>query len=84
MDNRRPFEFLIGRFREVVENLINSVDGPFWRSQTTLDFVWYQTRYKKQIRIAAEEEELESYESRMSSDWLDDLKPLSSDWHKPF
>jgi hypothetical protein len=26
--------------------------------------------------IAAEEEELQSYESRMSSDWLEDLKPL--------
>ena len=39
---------------------------------------------KKQIRIAAEEEELESYESRMSSEWLDDLKPLGTDWHKPF
>jgi hypothetical protein len=30
---------------------------------------------KKQIRIAAEEEELESYESHVE-DWLDDLKPL--------
>jgi iodotyrosine deiodinase len=39
---------------------------------------------KKQIRIAAEEEELESYESRMSSDWLEDLKPLGTDWRKPF
>jgi hypothetical protein len=25
-----------------------------------------------------------SYESRMSSDWLDDLKPLGTDWRKPF
>jgi hypothetical protein len=25
---------------------------------------------KKKIRIAAEEEEMQSYESRMSSDWL--------------
>jgi hypothetical protein len=32
----------------------------------------------------AEEEELQSYESRMSSDWLDDLKPLGTDWRKPF
>jgi hypothetical protein len=34
--------------------------------------------------IAAEEEELQSYESRMSSDWLEDLKPLGTDWRKPF
>jgi hypothetical protein len=33
---------------------------------------------------AAEEEEMQSYESRMSSDWLDDLKPLGTDWRKPF
>ena len=39
---------------------------------------------KKQIRIAAEQEEYESYESRMSSEWIDDLKPLGTDWHKPF
>jgi nitroreductase len=39
---------------------------------------------KKQIRVAAEQEELESYKSRMSSDWLEDLKPLGTDWHKPF
>jgi hypothetical protein len=32
----------------------------------------------KTIRIAAEEEEMQSYE-RMSSDWLDDLKPLGTD-----
>jgi hypothetical protein len=27
---------------------------------------------------------MQSYESRMSSDWLDDLKPLGTDWRKPF
>jgi hypothetical protein len=37
---------------------------------------------KKTNRIAAEEKQ--SYESRMSSDWLDDLKPLGTDWRKPF
>jgi hypothetical protein len=41
-------------------------------------------RNQKKIRIAAEEEEMQSYESRMSSDWLDDLKPLGTDWRKPF
>lgn len=39
---------------------------------------------KKQIKIAAEEEEKASYVSRMSSEWLDDLKPLGTDWQKPF
>lgn len=39
---------------------------------------------KKEIRYAAEKEEKESYESRMSSEWLEDLKPLQTDWQKQF
>lgn len=39
---------------------------------------------KKQIRKAAEKEEYESYHNRMSDSWLDDLKPMGTDWHKPF
>jgi nitroreductase len=39
---------------------------------------------KKQIRIAAEEEEKLSYEGRMSDEWLKDLAPIGTDWQKPF
>jgi nitroreductase len=39
---------------------------------------------KKEIRIAAEKEEKLSYDTRMSDRWLDDLKPLGTDWQKPF
>ena len=39
---------------------------------------------KKEIRVAAEKEEQESYESRMSSEWLEDLRPLQTDWKKSF
>jgi iodotyrosine deiodinase len=39
---------------------------------------------KKQIREAAEKEEMESYSNRMSDEWLNDLKPLGTDWQKPF
>lgn len=39
---------------------------------------------KKQIREAAEKEEYESYHGRMSEEWLNDLKPFETDWHKPF
>ncbi|MCU0382810.1 MAG: nitroreductase family protein [Cyclobacteriaceae bacterium] len=39
---------------------------------------------KKKIRNAAEAEEKESYENRMSDEWLEDLKPLQTDWQKPF
>lgn len=41
-------------------------------------------RLKKQIRQAAEKEEYESYQSRMSEEWLKDLAPLGTDWNKPF
>ncbi len=39
---------------------------------------------KRQIREAAEKEEFENYHGRMSEDWLRDLAPLGTDWHKPF
>ena len=40
---------------------------------------------KRQIRIAAEKEERESYQGgRMPPDWLHALQPLGTDWHKPY
>ena len=39
---------------------------------------------KKQIRIAAEKEEFESYTTRMSDEWLEDLKHIGTDWQKEF
>ncbi|TWU44368.1 NADH dehydrogenase [Novipirellula aureliae] len=40
---------------------------------------------KRQIRVAAEAEERESYlGGRMSPEWIDALAPLGTDWQKPF
>lgn len=39
---------------------------------------------KRRIRIAAEKEENESYNSRMPQEWKDDLAVLGTDWQKPF
>jgi iodotyrosine deiodinase len=39
---------------------------------------------KRRIRIAAEEEERESYERRMPDEWLRALAPLGTDWRKEF
>jgi iodotyrosine deiodinase len=39
---------------------------------------------RKQIRIAAEKEERESYDHRMTEEWLKDLEPIGTDWNKPF
>jgi nitroreductase len=38
---------------------------------------------KREMRLAAEAEERESYERRMSQEWLDALAPLGTDWQKP-
>lgn len=38
---------------------------------------------KREIRIAAEAEEKESYERRMSQEWLEALAHLGTDWRKP-
>jgi nitroreductase len=39
---------------------------------------------KAAIRAAAEAEERENYERRMPAEWLADLAPFGTDWHKPF
>lgn len=39
---------------------------------------------KAQIREAAEKEEYVNYHGRMSEEWLQDLEPFGTDWHKPF
>ncbi len=39
---------------------------------------------KRRIREAAEAEEREFYERRATPEWLADLAPLGTDWHKPF
>lgn len=39
---------------------------------------------KKEIRLAAEKEEFDSYKGRMSDRWLNDLKPIGTNWNKPF
>lgn len=39
---------------------------------------------KKEIRNAAEREEMINYSSRMSKEWLDDLRQFGTNWQKPF
>jgi iodotyrosine deiodinase len=88
MDNRRSVREFSDRAipRKVIENLIQTAStAPSGAHKQPWTFcVVSNPQVKKQIRVAAEQEELESYKSRMSSDWLEDLKPLGTDWHKPF
>lgn len=39
---------------------------------------------KRTIREAAEAEERESYGGRMPPAWIEALRPLGTDWHKPY
>lgn len=72
--------------REVIENIIKSAStAPSGAHKQPWTFcVVSNPELKKQIREAAEKEEYESYTKRMSEEWLDDLKPMATDWHKPF
>ena len=72
--------------KEVIENLILSAStAPSGAHKQPWIFVAIQdAEIKKQIRIAAEEEEFKSYNERMPQEWLNDLKPFGTNWEKPF
>lgn len=72
--------------KEVIENILKSAStAPSGAHKQPWTFCVVSNReIKKQIREAAEKEEYESYTKRMSEEWLDDLKPMATDWHKPF
>lgn len=72
--------------KEVIENIIKTASAaPSGAHKQPWTFcVVSSTELKKQIRIAAEKEEYESYNGRMPEDWKKDLLPLQTDWHKEF
>jgi nitroreductase len=72
--------------QEVIENIIQAAStAPSGAHKQPWTFcVVKDPDLKKQIRDAAEKEEFDSYNGRMSPDWLEDLKPLQTDWKKPF
>lgn len=70
---------------ELIENAIRAASlAPSGANQQPWTFVVVSDlEIKRQIRLAAEAEEKESYEHRMSQEWLDALAVLGTDWHKP-
>lgn len=72
--------------RDVIANIIKTAStAPSGAHKQPWFFVAIQDpAIKKKIRIAAEAEEKEFYESRAPEEWLEDLAPLGTDWHKPF
>jgi nitroreductase len=71
---------------EVIHNLLKTAStAPSGAHKQPWTFcVVSDPEIKKRIRSEAEKEEFESYNGRMSEEWLRDLRPLQTDWTKPF
>lgn len=72
--------------KEVMNNLIMAAStAPSGAHKQPWSFcVVSSPKLKTEIRKAAEKEEYESYTKRMSDEWLNDLKPMQTNWEKPF
>ena len=72
--------------REVIESVIRTAaTAPSGAHKQPWTFCVVENQdLKKDIREAAEKEEYESYTGRMPEEWLADLRPLQTDWQKPF
>ncbi len=71
---------------EVIKNCILSAgSAPSGANMQPWHFVVISDKkIKEQIRFAAEKEEKEFYEKRAPKEWLEALKPLGTNEHKPF
>lgn len=72
--------------KEVVDNIVmTAASAPSGAHKQPWTFcIVSDPGIKRKIREAAEQEEYENYNGRMSEEWLDDLQPFGTDWHKPF
>ena len=72
--------------KEIIENIIKSAStAPSGAHKQPWFFCAISNKkIKSEIRKAAEKEEYENYHSRMSEEWLEDLKTFDTNWEKPF
>jgi nitroreductase len=72
--------------REVIEACIAAAgSAPSGANQQPWHFVAISDpAVKRRIREAAEAEEREFYEHRAPEEWLEALRPIGTDWRKPF
>ena len=72
--------------KSVVETIIKTAaSAPSGANKQPWTFVAIANpELKSKIREAAEKEEIENYNGRMSEDWLKDLAHLGTDWRKEF
>jgi nitroreductase len=88
MNTRRSVRFFSDRAvpRALIEYAIKSAGtAPSGAHRQPWQFVAISNpEMKHQIRVAAEAEEQETYERRMSDEWRNALAPIGTDWQKPF
>ena len=88
LDQRRTVRTFSDRpvSRETIENLIRAAGtAPSGANKQPWRFVAVQDpALKKEIRVAAEQEEREFYFRRANEQWLRDLAAVGTDEHKPF
>ncbi len=88
MDRRRSLRMFSDKSvpKELIENLIRTASSaPSGAHKQPWTFCAVSDpAIQSKIREAAEAEEYESYNGRMSDEWLEDLKQFGTDWHKPF
>lgn len=88
MDRRRSVRFFSDESvpRKLIERAIQTAGtAPSGAHKQPWTFVAVSDPIlKHRIRVAAEEEEKESYEERMSEEWLQALAPIGTTWEKPF
>lgn len=88
MQRRRTVRHFSARSvpRELIEQcLLTAGTAPSGAHQQPWHFVAIQDpAVKAQIRVAAEKEEQEFYRHRAPPDWLEALRPLGTDEHKPY
>ena len=88
MERRRSVRFFSNRAvpRKLIEEAVRTASSaPSGANRQPWSFVAVgDPETKRIIRERAEEEERESYGGRMPDEWLEALKDLGTDWHKPF
>lgn len=88
MEQRRSLRYFSDQPvpKEIIENIIKTAStAPSGAHKQPWTFcIVGDPAVKAKIREAAEEEERESYNGRMSEEWLRDLAPLGTDWQKTF
>lgn len=88
MDKRRSIREFSDKpvDRAIIDNIIKTAStAPSGAHKQPWTFcVVSNPELKTKIRAAAEKEEYDSYNGRMSDEWLKDLEPFGTDWNKPF